>query len=257
MELSHRTYHLLQYLIKAKTKYYLHSPFIYQFYLNVLEGKTETDFVESLRAKLLANTSTISFTDFGDNDKTKTKSIKEIAGKSSITKRYGEVLYLSAKYFKPQHTLELGTNLGLGTAYLASGNNNGKVYTIEGSTEIQQTAKQNLESISINNVSYFNGSFDKILPDLLNKIPSLDLVFIDGNHRYQTTVDYFEACISKTNENSVIIVDDIYWSSEMTEAWNYIKSHKSVTLTVDIYRMGFVFFRPQQLAKEHFRLLLL
>lgn len=257
MELSHRTYHLLQYLIRAKTKYYLHSPFIYQFYLNVLEGKTDTVEIESLRAKLLADTSTISFTDFGDNGKVKTKSIKEIAGSSSITKRYGEVLYRAVNYFKPKHIMELGTNLGLGTAYLATGNENCNVYTIEGSTELQQLAKQNLESISITNVSFVAGNFNKTLQNVLNNVPSFDLVFIDGNHRYQPTVDYFEACLKTTNGNSVIIIDDIYWSSEMTAAWNYIKAHECVTLTVDIYRMGFVFFRPQQLAKEHFRLLLL
>ncbi len=255
MELSHRTYHLLQYIIKAKTKYYLHSPFIYQFYLNVLEGKTGTEKIESLRAKLLSDSSEISFTDLGKNGKIETKKIQEIASKSSITKHYGEVLYRATKYFQPQHILELGTNLGLGTAYLASGNKNGKIFTVEGSPEIQQSAKQNLESIAVGNVSFFNGNFDKILPDVLTEIPSLDLIFIDGNHRYQPTVNYFESCLKNTNENSVIIVDDIYWSSEMTAAWNYIKAHPSVTLTVDIYRMGFVFFRPQQLAKEHFRLL--
>jgi predicted O-methyltransferase YrrM len=256
MELSHRTYHLLQYLIKAKTKYYLHSPFIYQFYLNVLEGKTDTKAIELLRAKLLADAATISFTDLGDNNKTKTKSIQQIADKSSITKRYGNVLYRAAKYFQPNYTLELGTNLGLGTAYLASGNNNSTVITIEGSAAIQQLAIQNLQVANINNVSFRTGNFDSVLPEVFTHIPSFDLIFIDGNHRYQPTINYFESCLSKTSENSVIIIDDIYWSSEMTAAWNYIKAHPSVTLTIDIYRMGFVFFRSQQLAKEHFRLLL-
>jgi predicted O-methyltransferase YrrM len=257
MELSHRTYHFLQYLIRAKTKYYLHSPFIYQFYLHVLEGETHTSSIEALRARLLSNSTAISFTDLGKNGDARTKKIEEIAATSSITKRYGEVLYRAAKYFKPKHTLELGTNLGLGTAYLATGNENGTVFTVEGSPEIQQLAKQNLESISINNVSFINGNFDNVLPEVVSKIPTLDLVFIDGNHRYQPTIDYFETCLKNINENSVIIIDDIYWSKEMTEAWNYIKAHESVTLSADIYRMGFVFFRPQQLAKEHFRLLLL
>jgi len=257
MELSHRTYHLLKHLIVAKTKYYLHSPFIYQFYLNVLEGETHTGSIEVLRAKLLTNSTTISFTDLGKNGDIKTKKIQEIADTSSITKQYGEVLYRAVKYFKPKHTLELGTNLGLGTAYLAQGNENGTVFTIEGSSEIQQLAKENLKILEVSNVSFTNASFDKVLPEVLDAIPSLDLVFIDGNHRYQPTIEYFEKCLDKLNENSVIIIDDIYWSREMTAAWNYIKAHNSVTLTVDIYRMGFVFFRPQQLAKEHFRLLLL
>jgi predicted O-methyltransferase YrrM len=80
---------------------------------------------------------------------------------------------------------------------------------------------------------------------------TLDLVFFDGNHRYQPTMNYFNLCLKKANENSVFVFDDIYWSNEMTKAWEEIKNHKDVTVTIDLFSVGLVFFRTQQ-AKQHF-----
>jgi hypothetical protein len=37
----------------------------------------------------------------------------------------------------------------------------------------------------------------------------------------------------------------------MTEAWQTIKAHPKVSVTIDTYQWGMVFFRKEQ-AKEHF-----
>ncbi len=255
MHLLHRTKHLLRYLIHAKTKYYLHSPFVYQFYLNVLEGKTSTSEIELLRSRLVNDDSLISFSDFGKKGVATKKSVREFASVSAITKKYGEVLHRASAYFKPKTTLELGTNIGLSAAYLASGNPTGKIYSVDASAELQQLARANFASLHLQNIETINGNFDDVLQEVVRELPSLDMVFFDGNHRCEPTLRYFNICAEAANEQSVFIVDDIYWNAEMTEAWQAIKKHHRVTLTIDIFRIGFVFFNPQKIAREHFMLL--
>jgi hypothetical protein len=53
-----------------------------------------------------------------------------------------------------------------------------------------------------------------------------------------------------TNE-TVWIFDDIHWSQEMEEAWKTIQQHPKVTVTIDTFQWGIVFFRVEQ-PKEHF-----
>lgn len=252
-----RTRHLVHYLLTAKTKYYLHSPFVYHFYLHVLEGNTQTQNIEALRQMLLRSNDVIRFYDWGKGGVYQHRMLKDIVQNSSINTSYGKVLYRLAAYLKPQTILEIGTNLGLGTAYLATGHHHAKVHTIEGSEELQVYAQKNHQQLAINNVIHHLGNFDDVLDGIIQPLDSIDLLFIDGNHHYTPSLSYFHTCLPKLKQNAVVVFDDIYWSPDMQKAWKEIIAHPAVKLSIDIYRMGFVFFRPQQLAKEHFKLLYL
>jgi len=69
------------------------------------------------------------------------------------------------------------------------------------------------------------------------------LVFIDGNHRKEPVIKYFNQMAELSDNKTVIIIDDINYSNEMREAWKEIRLHKKISVTVDIFRMGIVFFR--------------
>ena len=91
---------------------------------------------------------------------------------------------------------------------------------------------------------------DKI-PNSEDVNTTFDLVYFDGNHQKQATLDYFEKLLPKVHNDTVFIFDDIHWSREMEEAWEEIKQHPAVKVTVDTFFWGFVFFRKEQ-EKEHF-----
>jgi len=145
----------------------------------------------------------------------------------------------------------LGTSLGISSAYLASGNPNGKLLTIEGASSISAVANKNFQSLGLTNIELLTGNFDIILPDIL-KASVPDFVFIDGNHRKEPTLDYFHQLLKKAGESSIFIFDDIHWSREMEAAWHEIKNHSSVMLTVDLFFIGLVFFRPEFKVKQDF-----
>ena len=166
--------------------------------------------------------------------------------------KYGKVLYHLVQYFSPHSIIELGTCLGIATAYMASAKPSARVITIEGSPELSDTAAINFKELKFNNIDQVTGSFDDKLPEVLAGIKTVDMAFVDGNHRYEPTMKYFNILMGKANENSVFVFDDIYWSPEMTRAWSEIKKDPRITLTIDIYRFGIAFMHREKLAKEDF-----
>jgi predicted O-methyltransferase YrrM len=177
--------------------------------------------------------------------------VKRVVKNSCIPADLGRILFNMAKYFKPATTVELGTSLGLSTAYLAMGHQQGKVITIEGCPETADSARRNFEHLGLSNIHQYNGSFDEVLPGLLKKLGSVDLFFIDGNHRKEPTLNYFNQCLQHIHNDSVLILDDIHWSREMEETWDAIRAHSAVTVTIDLFRTGLVFF-SSGLSKEDF-----
>lgn len=237
----------------------VHSPFVFNFITEVLND--DRFFycykpIEQLRQQLLANETRITVQDIGAGSrifKNAERSICSIAASSLKPAKYARLLFRMVNYLQPQHILELGSSLGITTAYLASANINTTVFTIEGSPSVANVAQQNFNQLGLQNISLQQGNFDEVLQPLLqSNFRFLDFVFIDGNHRKEPTIRYFEQMLPYIHEKTVLIFDDIHWSREMEEAWEYIKLHEKVTLTVDLFFIGIVFFRKEQKEKQYF-----
>jgi len=253
-DLIHRLKEFLSYQQRAQTKYYIHSPFVYQFYLYVLEKDTSNQVksIHTLRHRLLQIYDKVSIKDAGANPGSKEKTVSELASKSSVPDKYGRVLFNLVQYFAPQSIIELGTCIGIGTAYMAAAGASARIVTIEGSETLARLAQQNFNDLNFNNIKPVTGNFDYKLPEVLTGLDSVDMAFIDGNHRYEPTLRYFHLLMEKSIENTILVFDDIYWSREMTRAWAEIKRDPRITLTIDIYRFGIAFLHRDKLAKEDF-----
>lgn len=177
--------------------------------------------------------------------------VSAIAKTAAVPEKYGILLYNISKEFGSPLIIELGTSLGISAMYLAAASADTIVYTIEGCKETSAIARQNFGEAGFENIKVLNGSFDEMLPVIrkLNRSPGL--VFIDGHHKKGPLVRYFNILADMSDRNSVIIIDDINGSREMAEAWNMIKNYDKVTVTIDIFRMGIVFFRTGICRKNH------
>jgi predicted O-methyltransferase YrrM len=252
----HRIKEFLSYQQRAQTKYYIHSPFVYQFYLNILEGNASNNLqsITALRKRLLQTYDKVSINDMGAVPSNKEKIVSDLAARASVPEKYGKVLFCLVQYFSPRTIIELGTCLGIGAAYMAIAGPSTRIITIEGSRELSDRASQNFDDLNLNNIEQVTGNFNEKLPEVLKALDTIDMAFIDGNHRYEPTMRYFNLLMDKANEKTVLIFDDIYWSKEMTEAWTTIKKDPRITLTIDIYRFGIAFMHRDKLAKEDFLL---
>jgi len=255
----HQFFKYIKYKLTAKHKkgYGVHSPFLYHFVSEILYGNQYFyvyEDIADLRYDLLNCQKEIKVTDFGAGSKvmkSNIRKIKDIAKNSAISEKFGEMLFKIIEYYKPQTIIELGTSLGIGTSYLALPNSKAKVYTIEGCPETAKQASKNFKELNIKNISQITGNINKELPNLLNNIKELDFVYFDGNHQKEATLNYFKQCLTKAHNNTIFYFDDIHWSQEMEDAWEEIKANKKVTLTIDLFFSGIVFFK-KELSKEDF-----
>ncbi|WP_207492444.1 O-methyltransferase [Aridibaculum aurantiacum] len=236
----------------------MHSPFVFQFITQLLNDKNKPvafEKIEQLRRQLKQDDRVLQIEDFGAGStvtKSNTRKVGSIARTALKPAKYGQLMHRMVKYYSSATVVELGTSLGLTSSYLASANPATKVFTMEGSGKVAKVALENFKKLGLQNIELVQGNFDETLEPLLQRLPVIDLGFVDGNHRKEPTIRYFEMLLTKANEYSIFIFDDIHWSKEMEEAWHYIQHHSSVTLTIDLFFIGIVFFRKEQLIPQHF-----
>ncbi len=238
----------------------MHSPFVYDFIRNVLNDKQqfpEYEVVEKLRLQLLERKEEVEVEDFGAGSgisNSKKRVVASIARHAVKSKKYSQLLFRIVRKYRPEQVIELGTSLGVSTSYFSLANPSASIITIEGSPAIAKIAKQNFDQLGFNNIKLLVGNFDTVLPTILNEKSEIQFAFIDGNHQYESTVQYFKALLPAIQNDSVVILDDIHWSSGMEKAWEEIGKHKQVKCTIDLFFFGLVFFREEFREKQHFRI---
>ncbi|HMK20602.1 MAG TPA: class I SAM-dependent methyltransferase [Chitinophagaceae bacterium] len=236
----------------------MHSPFVFEFITKILNDKKvypEYEKVEGLRNQLLNDNTVLEVEDFGAGsviDKKSKRSISSIAKNAAKPKKFGQLLFRMIKHYQPATILELGTSLGITTSYLLLAKPDGRLITMEGSKEISQVAKQNFQSLELKNIEFVEGNFDNTLSYVIRGLSTVDFAFIDGNHRKEPTETYFKELLAKTNNDSILVFDDIHWSSEMEAAWETIKKDAAVTCSIDLFFIGIVFFRKEFKEKQDF-----
>lgn len=247
----------LRYWFKAGNRHSIHSPFVYDLYNSVIKSDLRPSGareIESLRKNLKKDDRLINIRDFGAGsrkDGNKQRKISSIIRSAEKSPRWGILFYHLIRKFNFTEILDLGTSFGLTTAYEACANPESRVTSFEGCPETAAIARENFERLKLKNVEVVVGNIDETLPRILADKKTVDFVFFDANHRYEPTMRYFGICLEKKHEYSCFVFDDIYWSDEMKQAWHDIRQHEEVTLTIDLFFVGLVFFRKTQ-AREHF-----
>lgn len=247
----------IKFLFRSSNQHGVHSPFVYDLVTKCFYNKQDYDAYTSIKAfrkRLFDNELVIFVQELGAGSrifKSNARQINKVAKTAGITFKRASLLYRMTAYFKPKTILELGTSLGMATSAMSLGNPDAKIISIEGCKETAQVAAEQFEYFELQNIHLINQEFAKVFGSEEIKDSKLDLIFIDGNHQKEATIDYFGQLLSYANTNTIMIFDDIHWSRGMTEAWKTIKHHPSVTITIDTFFWGIVFFRTGQ-EKEHF-----
>jgi predicted O-methyltransferase YrrM len=249
----------MRHWFKAKGPHGVHSPFVFELITQILVRNGDFYFFKKAsehRNELIRNKTEIEVLDLGAGSKmhkSHKRKVSDIARHALQPALSAEALFRLVAHFKPENILEMGTSLGLTTAYLASANVKSKVISLEGAPEICKIAKQNWEKWNVANVQMIEGDFADTLESALTQMKIVDFALVDGNHRFQPTIDYVERIEQSCHEWSVIVLDDIHWSEEMEAAWDFLRKRPSVSLSLDFFHFGILFYRKGR-VKEHFRL---
>ena len=213
----------------------------------MVRAKHSTDpQIEEIRHSLLNDKTQIELTDFGAGShlsKSNKRRINSVAKVSSSPPKFSAFLNELIRYFDYKEIVELGTSLGLNALYLSKSQEI-QLTTFEGDTGLCRIAVNNFSKLKRENITIIEGNINETLPRFLNQAKSLDMVYLDANHRYKPTLDYFELCLPKMSKNGLIILDDIHWSKEMWKAWCKIKLKPQSILTIDLFEAGLIFLNP-------------
>lgn len=218
----------------------MHSPFVFSLLTNIIYNKNEYypfQKIEKVREELLSSKKIIK--------------ISRIAKPHTLPSKYSQLLFRLVNHFMPPKIIELGTSFGISTAYMTSANSSNSVITIEKDQEIAEIAKQNFKQLKLKNIEQKTGHVDDILKAIVASNQSLAFVCFDGHHCKQDVLNYFYLCVEKATEESVFVFENMYLSPELKEAWSQIKNDNRVTVTLDLFFVGIVFFRKTQ-VKQHF-----
>ena len=245
----------IKFLYHSKNEHGVHSPFVFNLITKCFYDKMsypEYEILDAYRKSLLANKNTIEVTDFGAGSrvfKSNTRGISKIAKNAGISPKNAELLFRIIRYFQPNTILEIGTSLGLATSALSLGNKKSKLISLEGCPNTMSIAKSQCQLQNLNNIEFINTEFSSYLKN--HTTSNFEFIYFDGNHSEKATLEYFELLLPTITNNSVWIFDDIHWAAEMENAWEIIKKHPKVKVTIDTFQWGIVFFRAEQ-EKEHF-----
>ena len=240
--------------LKAVDEHSLQAPFIYEFYTEVVKNRRFNQShaaVQALRNSLNSDQTIVQFDDLGAGSQVMGKSTIGRIAKTSHQPKVANLLYSIANRFKPSSVLELGTSLGLTTLNMAASAPDARIFTLEGSHELSNLAIKHFEQLGAKNIHVLVGNIDFTLDQVLDRMEGIDLLFMDANHHYQATMEYFNKCLPKFHENTIVVVDDIHWSGSMEKAWKHIINHPSISLSIDFFYAGVLFLRPE-LTKSHY-----
>ncbi len=235
----------------------IHSSFVFKFNRDVLNNTYQYEkyqLLKDFRSSLAKNNNKITVYDLGAGSNvfaSEKRIVSEILKVSASSSKTGRLLFRLANFIKPQTTVELGTSLGYGTVCLAAGSSEGIVYSLEACPRQLKVAEDELNIAGISNVELINGDFRTKLPELLNNLSTVDLVYFDGDHRKESLLWQYNQCVGKAGKNTIFVVGDIHWSDEMQKGWKILCKDPGVSISVDLYYCGLLFFRDG-MVKQHY-----
>ena len=251
----------LRFYFRAHTKYDVHSPYVADF-LEHTYGDDRWFYVfstaETLRKRLLQDRTKLSVTDLGAGSAifdSNQRRLCDVVRYTAISPVLGRLLFRIVCWHKPTTLLELGSSVGISAIYQASAALDASMVTIEGDPALAQLTRSHLREAGLKQVNVLEGDFQQTLPGALQQLKKLDYLYVDGDHRADRTLAYFNQCMAFAHESSLFVFADIHWSSDMEQAWETMRHDPRVTISIDLFDFGLLFFRKENKAQEHFTLI--
>lgn len=235
----------------------VHSPWLYRLYYSLRNPKALKDSaitkIAFLHGQLRADKTPLIFNEIGSREGRMESTVSEVFRRTASSIRDAEMIAELAKLFNGKTILEMGTAFGTTTLAMHFAARESRIVTLEGVPEIAAIAKEHFEKYEAENVILKTGRFSETLPQVVAEEHDLGLVFIDGHHSRKPTLDYLEMIVPSLSEKAVVVIDDIYYSREMSQCWSELQQHPAFQVKMDFFRFGLL-IKNADLSEECFRL---
>ena len=252
----HKIVSFFCFIIKSKNEHGVHSPFVFDLITSCFyktKSKNDLTIFLNYKKELSKNNSLSEISNFNFMSRlllSHKRKRSRIFKDSEISNKRARLLIHLIQYLKPKNILEIGTGFGINTVVLSSAQRNSKITTLDENEQTVNVIKEMFKKNTFKHVKFLTGNFDITLPQVFNN-NIYDFIYFKGSCENKTTLNYFESSLSSIHNNSVLLFENIHSNRESEKVWNSIKKHEKVTVTIDTFLWGFVFFRKEQ-EKEHF-----
>lgn len=232
------------------------------------DEQPHVDAIERRRAALEASEDDISYMDFGaatrDGSQSpeemyegveRSRSVGHLCRRTSKPYRSALLLHKLLRKTRSASCLELGSCLGISASYQAAAlelNGAGRLITMEGAAPVAALAQKTIDQLGHGRVKIVVGRFQDTLDGVLADEQPFDYAFIDGHHDGPATVDYYQRILPTLSDGAVVVYDDIRWSDGMLDAWNELKQHENVEVSVDLVDIGICWIARTPKPAQHF-----
>jgi len=246
------------YLLHAQNNAYIHSPFVFDFYQNVvLGGQILDQDIISYKTYLASNNTKLHLNTIGAKKGNTAKYSRSVASHFQLTKtskKEGALLFRIVSHYAIQNAIELGTSLGVSSLYIAKGNSHIKLKTIDFNTDTSEVLDQFLKNRSIQNIEIIIGTFEEQVARVAEQIKPIQLAYIDGDHSYEATIKNLDTISAHLDKTFFIVLDDIRWSKGMWRAWKQLIKNPLYNFTFDMGSIGVLIRIPNNATKQHYYL---
>jgi predicted O-methyltransferase YrrM len=218
----------------------IHSPFAYSFVKDVIYDNFR--YPEYAKVNSITKQIKKEIKDAHITSPNKTSYVDAL--KIGVRRKERRLLFRIVKAFKLPKIIELGTGAGFSTSSMALANEKSNIVTLDNNSDLQCVVKKVFEKELDTTTTFITQSFDEVLEDILQQEGLHGMVFVDGNHKKEATINYFETIMKHATPETIIAFHDIHWPEEMNDAWNYIKKDARVKITFDLFNIGIIFFNP-------------
>lgn len=195
----------------------IHSPFVFQFVTDVLNDDRFFYAFETLET---------------------------IKYQQQYFKKYNQLLFKMVNNYQPKTVLCIDDRSNNTLFYLAEANSNSQIFYKENNFSQEKKVVENYPQPCLENIFFVDDL-------LIIKTHKYDLVYINTNNNNELQ-NYFQILVPHLTEQSIFIINNIHASKQLEPTWNNIQHHPTVTLSIDLFQLGLVFFRPENKIPQHF-----
>jgi len=258
MNLIVTTFQYLKHRLQAKRWDSFHSPYLFRLFTSCCDDTNDATAyseIEKKRIEFKNSAETIERKDHGAGSLVsgsgKQQKIAFIARHALSRPFQCRFLARLAQFTQAKTIIEFGSSLGISAAYLSIGRPEAQVITVEGDPELAKRSKKVFKELGLTNTQIVEATFEAFLSTEINTISSIDLLFLDGNHQSRALLSYYHALKHLFTPDTIIIVDDIYWSRDMKDGWSTLIALPEIKQSVDCYQFGLLFFNHDFIQKEN------
>lgn len=219
----------------------IHSPFVFELVTNVIEqpypyyGYRDIDLI---RLHLRLHDQAITW-------QGKQSSIRRYLHKQAISQKEGELLFRLTNHYKSRSILAVGSSMGLTPLYLTGYAGDLKCIVLESETDVATIASRNIEKKTNSPLRVIQGDYQTTLQEALQQFEQIDCIYLCKELRVEELDNIYHECSPFFHEESILIISGIHSSSAKKNYWEQLCNDPKITVSVDLYKLGLIFFQPK------------